>query len=64
MFALRVYVAALDLALLVALLASGRAGAAELLFVALPPLYMILEMRQELRELESAGRRLKRLGPG
>ena len=64
MFALRIYIAALDLLLLAALLAvrGGDAGAAELFLVTLPPLYLILEMRDELKEIETLRRKLEGLG--
>jgi len=64
MFALRIYIAALDLFLLAALLMTrgGDAGAAELALVTLPPLYLILEIREELRETEALRRKLAGLG--
>lgn len=52
MFALRIYVAVLDLLLLAAVLATRSIGAAEVVVITFPLLYMILEMREELKELE------------
>jgi hypothetical protein len=52
MFALRVYVAALDLLLLATVLATRDVGVAEFIVVTFPLLYMILEMREDLTELK------------
>jgi hypothetical protein len=52
MFALRIYVAVLDLLLLAALLATRGVGVCEFIVVTFPLLYMILEMREELTEME------------
>lgn len=59
MFALRVYVAALDLLLLAIVLATRGVGIGEFVVITFPLLYMILEMREELAEL----RRLCRTTP-
>lgn len=59
MFALRIYVAALDLLLLAAVLATRTLGMAEVIVITFPLLYMILEMREELTELK----RLTRSAP-
>ena len=56
MFALRIYVAVLDLLLLAAVLATRGVGAAEVVVVTFPLLYMILEMREELKELKLLAR--------
>ena len=56
MFALRIYVAALDLLLLAAVLATRSIGAAEVVILTFPLLYMILEMGEELKELELLAR--------
>ena len=52
MFALRIYVAALDLLLLAAILATRDLGVAEFIVVTFPLLYMILEMREELAKFK------------
>ena len=52
MFALRIYVAALDLLLLTAILATRDVGVGEFIVVTFPLLYMILEMREDLTELK------------
>ena len=52
MFALRIYVAVLDLLLLAAVLATRGVGVGEFIVITFPLLYMILEMREELAELE------------
>lgn len=62
MFAVRIYVVALDLFLLAAILLTREVGAAEFIVVTFPLLYMILEMREELGELERMRRRLAALG--
>jgi hypothetical protein len=51
MFALRIYIAALDLLLLAAVLATRALGMAEVIVITFPLLYLILEMREELSEL-------------
>ena len=56
MFALRIYVAALDLLLLAAILATRDLGVTEFIVVTFPLLYMILEMREELAKLKSLDR--------
>ena len=56
MFALRIYIAALDLLLLAAVLATRALGVAEVIVVTFPLLYMILEMREELKELNLPSR--------
>jgi hypothetical protein len=56
MFTLRIYVAALDLLLLAAILATRAVGVAEVIVVTFPLLYMILEMREELAKLKSLNR--------
>ena len=56
MLALRIYVAALDLLLLAAILATRAVGVAEVIVVTFPLLYMILEMREELAKLKSLNR--------
>ena len=53
MFALRIYVAVLDLLLLAAVLATRGVGVGEFIVVTFPLLYMILEMREELAELKA-----------
>ena len=50
MFALRIYVAVLDLLLLAAVLATRGVGVCEFIVVSFPLLYMILEMREELKQ--------------
>ena len=52
MFALRIYVAVLDLLLLAAVLATRAVGVGEFIVITFPLLYMILEMRDELKELK------------
>ena len=52
MFTLRIYVAVLDLLLLAAVLATRGVGVGEFIVITFPLLYMILEMRDELKELE------------
>ena len=52
MFALRIYVAALDLFLLAAVLATRDVWVGEFIVVTFPLLYMILEMREDLTELK------------
>ena len=52
MFALRIYVAVLDLFLLYAVLATRGVGVGEFIVVTFPLLYMILEMREDLTELK------------
>jgi hypothetical protein len=52
MFPLRIYVAVLDLLLLAAVIATRGVGVGEFIVVTFPLLYMILEMREELTELE------------
>ena len=52
MFALRIYVAVLDLFLLAAVLATRDVGVGEFIVVTFPLLYMILEMREDLTELK------------
>jgi hypothetical protein len=56
MLALRIYVAVLDLLLLAAVLATRSIGVAEVIVLTFPLLYMILEMREELKELELLAR--------
>ena len=56
MFVLRIYVAVLDLILLAAVLATRGIGVGEFIVVTFPLLYMILEMREELTELELLAR--------
>ena len=56
MFPLRIYVAVLDLLLLAAVLGTRSVGVAEVVVVTFPLLYMILEMREELKELELLNR--------
>jgi len=64
MFAIRIYIALLDLLLLAAILLTRGGGVLEFTFVSLPPLYMILEMREELGDLELLRRKLLRPGVG
>jgi hypothetical protein len=56
MFVLRIYVAVLDLLLLAAVLATRGIGVLEFIVLTFPLLYMILEMREELTELELLAR--------
>jgi len=56
MFALRIYVAALDLLLLAAILATRDVGVAEVVVVTFPLLYMALEMREDLTKLKTTNR--------
>ena len=56
MFALRIYVAVLDLLLLAAVLATRGVGVCEFVVITFPLLYMILEMREEIKELEVLSR--------
>ena len=56
MFALRIYVAALDLLLLAAILATRDLGVAEVIVVTFPLLYMILEVREDLAKLKHLNR--------
>lgn len=62
MFAVRIYIAVLDVLLLAAILLTREVGAAEMVVVTFPLLYMILEMREESAELERLRRRLEALG--
>jgi len=55
-FALRIYVAVLDLLLLAAVLATRGVGVCEFVVITFPLLYMILEMREEIKELEVLSR--------
>ena len=59
-FALRIYVAALTFVTAVAFAAGGEVAAQHYIVGACPLLYMILEMREELAELDS----LERVGRG
>ena len=61
MFGIRIYVLALDLFLLAAILLTRDVGAAEFVVVTFPLLYMILDMREDLGELERLRRRLSAL---
>jgi hypothetical protein len=56
MFALRIYVAALDLLLLAAVLATRGVGVGEFIVTTFPLLYMTLDMREELMELKLLAR--------
>ena len=58
MTALRVFVSALALALALATVTAGRFGPAEYVVASFPLLYLILVMREELRELRALERRL------
>lgn len=62
MFTYRIYIAALDLLLLAAILSTREVGAAEFVVVTFPLLYMILDMREELGELERLRRKLSATG--
>jgi hypothetical protein len=61
MTAVRIYIAVVDLLLLAAIVATREAGLKEFVVVTFPLLYLILEMRDELRELERI--RLKAAAP-
>jgi hypothetical protein len=61
-FALRVYVAVLDVLLLGAVVTTRDVGPWEFIVVTFPLLYMILEMREELAELKTLRRRLSEAG--
>lgn len=59
MLALRIYIAVLDLLLLAAVLATRSIGVTEVVVLTFPLLYMILEMREELKELELLARSVR-----
>ena len=61
MFAVRIYIAVLDILLLAVILLTREVGAAEFVVVTFPLLYLILEMREELGELKRLRRRLAAL---
>ena len=60
MFALRAYVAALTFVTAVAFAAVGEVAAQHYIVGACPLLYMILEMREELAEIDSLERAARR----
>ncbi len=53
MFVIRLYVAALTLTLLLTTLATSGVGVLTAIVIFCPLLYMILEIREDLRELKS-----------
>ena len=58
MLPIRIYIAALTLVLTLVCVCTGNVGIGEYVVTGGPLLYMILEMREELTEIESLERRL------